>query len=143
MPSKTKCAGPDMLTPKYVKELAEAMSANEMTLFEVKRKDYSVRLVRAPGARPLSVEATGLRPARMQALSPATGPFLQRGGDDGTGVLERGATVVAGEPLGYVGFGPVRLLCVSPAAGRLVGRLPSPGKPVTVGDPLFTVEPGT
>jgi biotin carboxyl carrier protein len=124
-------------------ELARTMIAYGVTSLEVKGKGYAIRLVRAPGAMPVVAEATSSRPERVQAFSPATGPFHHRGGDDGLAVLERGAQVLTGEPLGYVGIGPVRLLCVSPAAGKLVGRLPSQGETVSTGDPLFTVETKT
>jgi len=129
-----------MLTLEQVNELAETMIANGIASLEVKGNDYAVRLVRAPGAMPVVAEATGSRHETAQAVSPANGPFQIRGGDDGLAVLERGAQVLAGETLGYVGIGPVRLLCVSPATGRLVGRLPSQGETISTGDPLFNVE---
>ncbi len=128
------------MTLDQVNELARTMIANGVTSIEVKGKDYAVRLVRAPDAGPVAAEASGSRPEWAQALSPATGAFHIRGGDDGFPALKQGAQVLGGEPLGYIGFGPVRLLCVSPASGRLVGPLPSQGDTVSAGDPLFTVE---
>lgn len=132
-----------MLTLEHVKELAGTMIANGVTTLEVTGKDYAVRFVRAPDAMPVMGEAAGLRPETVQTLCPATGVFHHRGHDDGMPVLELGAQVVDGEPLGYVGVGPVRLLCVSPATGRLVGPVPSQGETITAGTPLFAVEIST
>lgn len=131
------------MTLDQVNELARTMIANGIASLEVKGQDYAIRLVRAPGARPFLAEMTGLRPEETQALSPATGPFHPRGGDDGFPDLEHGAQVLAGEPLGYVAIGSVRLLCISPATGRIVGLMPSPGQTVSAGAPLFSVETRT
>lgn len=129
-----------MLELEQVKELAATMIAKDITTLEVKGRDYALRLVRSPGAVPVVSDATRPRHDRVQILSPATGQFCSRGDDDGLAALDRGAEVLAGEPLGYVGIGPVRLLCVSPAAGRLAGRMPSQGQAVGAGDTLFTLE---
>jgi hypothetical protein len=128
------------MTLNQVNELAGTMIANGIASLEVKGKDYAIRIVRAPGARPVLAVATGLDLEKTKAYSPATGPFHPRGGDDGFPDLKRGAQVLAGEPLGYVAFGPVRLLCVSPATGKLVGRIPPRGEIVSTGDTLFTLE---
>ncbi len=132
-----------MMTLDQVNELAGTMIANGVTSIEVKGKDYAVRLVRRPGARPAEAEASGSVSERTQVFSPATGAFHTRGGDDGFPELKQGAQVLGGEPLGYIGFGPVRLLCVSPVSGKLVGPLPSLGGTVSAGAPLFTVETRT
>lgn len=125
---------------EQVKELAAAMAANGVSSLEVKGDQYALRLVRTPGTAPASGAATGSRARKVQALSPAAGPFHNRGGDDGLAALERGAQVLAGEPLGYVGHGPVRIPCVAPETGTLVGRLPAQGQIVRKGEPLFTME---
>lgn len=129
-----------MLTLAQVNELADTMIANDLASLEVKGSDYAVRMIRA---RKASSEGKGprLKPALIKAVSPATGPFYPRGLDDGLPVLKSGAQVLAKEPLGYIGIGPFRVLCVAPATGRVVGGLPAPEETVKMGDALFTVEP--
>ena len=129
-----------MLELEQVKALAATMMANGISSLEVKGNDYALRLVRAPGTMPVVSDATGPRHHTVQALSPATGAFRHLGDDDGLAALGRGAQIFAGDPMGYVGIGPARLLCISPASGKLVGRLPSQGEIVSAGDILFTLE---
>jgi len=137
---RKKQVGPDMLTIEQVNELADAMVANDLGLLEVKGTDYTVRMVRAPGAssRP---GAHGPKPAAAKALSPASGSFHPRGLDDGLTKLTTGAQVLIHEPLGYIGIGPVRIPCLSPTTGRILQTLPAPQQTVTTGDPLFILEP--
>lgn len=128
-----------MLTVEQVSELADAMVANDLASLEVKGSGYTVRMTRAHGSS--KVDAPGLKPPPLKSLSPATGLFRPRGGDDGLPELKSGAQVLGKEPLGYIEIGPFRVLCVSPTPGRITGQLPKSGTTVTMGDPLFTVEP--
>ncbi len=128
-----------MLTLEHMNELAGTMIANGIASLEVKGNDYALRLERSPDAASITADAPGLD--LMTALSPADGVFHPRGEADGLPVLHSGAQVVEGEPLGYIGIGPVRFLCVSPTSGQVIGTLPVKGITVSAGDPLFTVEP--
>lgn len=129
-----------MLTLEHVSELAGTMVANDIGLLEVKGANYSVRLVRAPGAA-LKGDASGPTSAAIHALAPATGSFHPRGLDDGLLMLKTGAQVLIKEPLGYIGIGPLRVPCLSPVAGRIIGALPTQQKTVACSEPLFVVEP--
>lgn len=129
-----------MLTIAQVTVLVNTMVANDLTSLKVKGSDYAVRMRRPSHAAPQG-RASRRKPAPVRALSPATGAFFCRGADDGLPELTIGAQVLANEPLGYVGIGPFRVLCVSPATGRVTGELPTPKEPISIGDPLFTVEP--
>lgn len=129
-----------MFELEQVKALAAIMMANEILTLEVEGNDYALRLVRAPDAMPRVSNATGSKHGTVQALSPAAGTYWSLGDDDGLTTVDRGSRVSVGDPLGYVGIGPARLLCTAPATGRLVGRLPSQGETVLGGDTLFTVE---
>ena len=128
-----------MLTLEQVSELADTMVANGIESLEVKGTNYAVRMFRAPGASS-KVKVHGPKPAFAKALGPATGSFHPRGLDDGLPELKSGVQVLIKEPLGYIGIGPVRVPCLSPAKGRIIGALPAPQETITVGDPLFTVE---
>jgi len=129
-----------MLTLEQVSELADTMVANGIESLEVKGTNYAVRMVRAPGVSS-KVNVHGPKTASAKTLGPATGSFHPRGLDDGLPELKRGAQVLIKEPLGYIGIGPVRVLCLSPATGRIIGALPTPQETVTAGEPLFTVKP--
>lgn len=129
---------PDKLTIDHVNELVATMIANGVETLELTGRDYAVRLVRAPGS---GAATSGFpEPVLEHALSPASGPFYPRGGDDGFTDLERGAHVRAGEPIGYIALGSVRLLCVAPATGQLRTALPPTGTPVMANESVVTVE---
>jgi hypothetical protein len=137
---RKKQVGPDMLTIEQVSKLADTMLANDLGLLEVKGTHYAVRMVRAPGASSIP-DGHSPKPAAAKALSPATGSFHPRGLDDGLPELKRGAQVLIKEPLGYIGIGPVRVLCRSPATGRIIQTVPASQETVTTGAPLFILEP--
>ena len=129
-----------MLELEQVKELVATMMTNDLSSLEVRGTNYSIRLVRARCATPRAASVTGSKLVAVYVRSPATGTYRSLDDDDGLAPPDCGSQVFAGDPLGYVEIGPVRLLCIAPAAGRLVGRLPSQGQAVNAGDIMFTLE---
>lgn len=129
-----------MVTIAHLNSLAETMAANGVTLLEVEGSGYSLRLARDPARPHDGPGGPGPDRERAPAVSPAAGRICPRGGDDGFAPLRPGASVAEGEVLAYIGIGPVRIPCLSPAKGRLLGRPPVEGDPVAVGDLLCIME---
>lgn len=120
-----------MLTVEHLNRILDTVIANGIATLEVEGRDYRLRMVRDPAAA---------MPARVPVAAPLTGRFAARGGDDGLPALAVGATVAAGEILGYVCLGPVRVPVPAPSAGRIADRRAPDGGDVARGAALFTVE---
>ncbi|MFV0335084.1 MAG: hypothetical protein ACK5JR_13565 [Tropicimonas sp.] len=90
------------------------------------------------GGELLGFAATARR--RASVTSPASGPFLCCGDDDGLAAPALGAEVAAGAVLGYLGNGAVRIPVSAPAAGRITDGGPPAGTCLRQGDILFTLD---
>lgn len=76
-------------------------------------------------------------PVRLGVIAPTIGTFVARGGDDGLPSLAEGASVQAGEILGYIAQGPVLHLLTAPCDGTLSGGLADPGQVFGYGDTVL------
>ncbi|WP_294931338.1 hypothetical protein [uncultured Paracoccus sp.] len=116
--------------------LIAAMRSHGVTTLEIETDGAMLRLVLPAQAAPPPAST----PKREAARSRDIGAFLPRGGDDGLTALGEGDGVQAGEVLGYVARGPVRVAVTAPVSGRVAGAPPTPGTILGFGDTVLEIE---
>lgn len=136
-----------MLNNGELERLLGAMRASRVTTLEVKNKHQRLRLVlpvsvatSTQSTLPISMIDAAPGVAQVSANSPIIGTFLRRGIDDGLALLEAGMTVKAGEVLGYVCQGPIRVVVEAPDNGVLSDAGPDDGAVMGLGDTVFNLE---
>jgi len=136
-----------MLSNSDLERLLVSMRASGVTTLEVKHSEKRLRLVLPASRSPLmpavkpALHVTPLSDREQHSVnSPFIGTFLQRGIDDGLTVLKAGMRITAGEVLGYVCKGPVRVIIEAPVNGVLDNDGPVDGAVLGLGDVVFTLE---
>lgn len=138
-----------MLNHRELGSLLAAMRKSRVTTLEFKHQKQRLRLEvppsgNSPTVHPATTTAqlTAVLPAAepVTADSPIIGTFLQRGIGDGLALLESGQPVMAGEILGYVCHGPVRVIVHAPVSGVLRDEGPRDGTVMGVGDTVFNLD---
>lgn len=131
-----------MFTQAELDRLIDAMRTNSVTSLEVDSDDMSLEL-HLPVTAAASVtpsEPIAQKPAQQVVKSPGIGTFLPRGQDDGLDGVEPQTEISAGDTLGYIVQGVVRVPIIAPTEGRTTGPTPSEGAIFGYGDVVFNLE---
>lgn len=125
--------------------LIEKVSALGISRFEYRDDALELTLERADGAAPVIAQARAPqgRPVESSvATITASGCGYFHGGDRARReLLDAGARVEAGEIVGFIQLGCVRLPVTAPQAGHLLERQVQEGEPLEYGQALFTYRP--
>lgn len=132
----------DFTSPDVIATLTSWLEQAGVSAIAIERDDQQIKIVMA-GGTPQILRTTQGKPKAASSVavkSPCVGHFLAQHPSRADESERDGATVNAGDTVGFVKIGPLLLNVTAPQDGILGEALVKSGALVGYGDPLFMVE---
>jgi acetyl-CoA carboxylase biotin carboxyl carrier protein len=132
-----------MINPlDHVDRLSAWLKDTDIALFELSGPNGTLRLSNdGASVRVVAGEAPTPAQASIAVRAPSLGVFLDRHPLHERAIATVGATVQAGEPLGFLQVGPLLTAVPAPQAGTVIDSLVEHGMVVGYGTSLFELQP--
>jgi len=128
---------------KAVRQVVTAVTASDVTEFELTNADFSVRIRRQPDVARLAALAAGDSEAHLHRVAaPFTGVFYRSPTPSGRAYVEEGEWVDADAVIGLVETMKIFNEVTADVTGRIIRFAAESGGLVHAGDTLVLIEPG-